>query len=121
MGDESKDLLGLRPLADTVHVLAKGAVDGAAAFLGRICNPAAEEFSLLLRDRISYWRLANAVSMARKAEAKYEERIGSAHAQVHPRLAAAVIENSSWTDVEQVQEMWAGLLVSSCTKDGRDE
>jgi hypothetical protein len=31
------------------------------------------------------------------------------------------IEHGSWVDADEVQEMWAGLLASSCTKDGKDE
>jgi hypothetical protein len=31
------------------------------------------------------------------------------------------IRNSSWVEDKQIQEMWAGLLASSCTPDGKDE
>jgi len=32
---------------------------GINSFLGSICMPAAEEFGLLLRDKIAYYRLKN--------------------------------------------------------------
>lgn len=43
----------------------------------------------------------------------------SAHA--HPRLAMQVIEHASWAEEDDVQALWAGLLVSSCSPDGRDD
>jgi hypothetical protein len=63
--DESKslDILGLKPYGDSVKVVTQAAVDGAAAYLGKICLPAAEEFGLLLKDKVSRWRAANAVSI----------------------------------------------------------
>lgn len=63
MSRESRDVFGLAPFGESLHTLTKAAVDGAAAFLGRICLLAAEEFGLLLRDKISRWRAANAVAV----------------------------------------------------------
>jgi hypothetical protein len=41
--------------------------------------------------------------------------------QAHPRVLHEIIENASWVDDEEVQAMWAGLLASSCTEDGKDD
>src|SRR5262245_24403654 len=38
----------------------------------------------------------------------------------HPRIVGAILEQSSWIDDDMVQEMWAGLLSTSCTEDGDD-
>jgi abortive infection alpha-like protein len=121
--DESKslDILGLKPYADSVKIVTQGAVDAAAAFLGRICLPAAEEFGLLLKDKVSRWRATNAVNIAAKAEKKLKLIPNAEGMHAHPRLVASIIEHGSWSDDDQVQEMWAGLLASSCTQDGRDE
>jgi hypothetical protein len=110
----------IKPLVESVKILSQGAVDGAAAFLGRICLPAAEEFGLLLRDRVSGWRAANATRMAQKAEEMLREsgRIGQ-HA--HPRLAVEIVEKGSWAEEDILQSSWAGLLASSCTEDGKDD
>ncbi len=92
------------------------------AFLSKICMPAAEEFGLLLRDKIANWRAKNLENMAKKAKTKLENRcqqIEETHA--HPRLVSLIIEQSSWIDTDEIQEMWAGLLSSSCTKDGNDD
>lgn len=45
--NKSLDVLGVKPIADSVNTVTKGTVDGASAFLSRICLPAAEEFGLL--------------------------------------------------------------------------
>jgi hypothetical protein len=47
---KSLDILGIKPIADAVNTVTRDAVEGAAAFLSRICLPAAEEYGLLLPD-----------------------------------------------------------------------
>ena len=54
-------MFGLAAYGEALNTLAKGAVDGASAFLSKICLPAAEEFGLLLRDKLSVWRAKNAI------------------------------------------------------------
>lgn len=124
MGNEkshSLDVLGVKPLADSVKQVTQAAVDGAAAFLSRICLPAAEEFGLLLRDKVARYRAANAVRVAQKAEQKLALPGGEVDVHAHPRLVGIVLGNGSWTDADDIQELWAGLLASSCTPDGQDE
>jgi len=122
MADEtpkSGDLLGLAPYGEAIKVATQGFVDGTGAFLGRICLPAAEEFGLFLRDRVRSLRANHAVSIAQKAEKLLGE--DAKHLHAHPRLVMRIIEDGSWADNEAVQDMWAGLLASSCCPDGRDE
>ncbi len=117
---KSLDILGLKPVADSINTVTKASVEGASAFLSRICLPAAVEFGLLLRDKISNWRINNTICMTQKAEEKFGKfAVEGAHA--HPRLAANIIDKSSWSQDNHVQDMWAGLLASSCTKDAKDE
>ncbi len=66
--NRSLDLLGIKPIADSIHTVTQAVVDGATEFLSRMCLPAAEEFGLLLRDRVSHWRAVNAAKIATKAE-----------------------------------------------------
>jgi len=116
--EKTRDVLGLAPYGEAVRVVAQSVVDGAGAFLGRICLPAAEEFGLLLRDRVANWRRANAVLIAQKAE----RLLGNVpNSYAHPRLVYQILENGSLADDDTLQEMWAGLLVSSCSANGRDE
>jgi len=119
--NKSLDVLGLKPVADSVNTITKGTVDGASAFLSRICLPAAEEFGLLLKDRVSAWRAKNAVEIANKAQLLLEKQAGSLALSAHPRIIYSTIENGSWSEDDFMQSFWAGLLASSCTPDGKDE
>jgi len=115
------DILGIQPIAASIETLTTAAVDGAAAILSRICLPAAEEFGLLLRDRVRYWRALNIAKLASKTEAKLKALQVAASAHAHPRIVSKIIEEASWSDDESIQEMWAGLLASSCSDDGSDD
>jgi hypothetical protein len=118
---KSLDVLGIRPVTEAFSHAAKAAIDGASSFLGRICLPAAEEFGLLLQDKVRSWRAKNAIVIVCEAEARFQKYKLSAEAHAHPRLVAAVLEHGSWSDDKTAQDMWAGLLASSCSQDGRDE
>ena len=65
---QSFDILGIKPVGEAVNTIVKGSVEGTSAFLSRICLPAAEEFGLLLQDKISHWRTQNLIRIAEKAE-----------------------------------------------------
>jgi hypothetical protein len=114
------DFLGIRPVGEAVKKVTDASVDGAAAFLSRICLPAAEEFGLLLRDRVRYWRSQNIASIL----ARTQDKLAASHEDdlsAHPRIVSQIVENGSWIDDSVVQDMWAGLLSSSCTEVGDDD
>lgn len=98
-------------------VLAKAAV----RFLDLICAPAAEEVGILLRDQMRHWRRANALRLLQAAKLKHDAEAISPQATAHPRLVAEVIEYGSLCDDGMLQDLWGGLLTSSCSEDGRDE
>lgn len=118
---KSIDILGLQPIAKAIGTITKGAVDGATAFFGRICLPAAEEFGLLLRDRVAHWRTLNLINIAQKTEAILDKQGDKENCHVHPRVIAGILDHGSWHDSDDIQQMWSGLLASSCTSDGGDE
>jgi len=115
------DLLGIKPAAEAVHKVASAAIEGASAVWSCICLPAAEEVGLLLRDRVSYWRACNLLSMTKKLEKKLAEKKIPAGAHAHPRLVHAIVEQGGWVEDSLVQDMWVGLLSSSCTDSGDDD
>ena len=86
-----------------------------------MCLPAAEEFGLALQDRISDWRARNAVRMLNRANEFHLFRSPDPTERLSPRLAHIAIEEASWIEDEQVQEMWSGLLASSTSLDGRSD
>lgn len=115
------DVLGVKPIAESVNTVTEAAVRGASAFLSRICLPVAEEFGLLLKDKVGAWRASNAVAIAAKAQILLEKQARHSALHAHPRIVNSVIENGSWTESDFVQQIWAGLLASSCTEKGNDE
>jgi hypothetical protein len=110
----SLDVLGIKPVGEAVKAGTNALIEGAAAFLGRICLPAAEEYGLLLRDRVRHWRAENLAAVVAKAEKKSRESELSPEAQAHPRIVSMILENGSWQDDEGLQDLWAGLLTASC-------
>jgi hypothetical protein len=124
MSEEGKavDIFGIKGLSDSVKIVTQGAVDGAAALLGRICLPAAEEFGGLLRDKVSKWRGRNSILILNTAEPLIQNREAKEGALKAPaQVVYRIIEYGSWSDDSKLQRMWAGLLASSCTSDGTDE
>jgi hypothetical protein len=119
-GTGAHDLLGIAAVARAVERVTDSAVRGAEAVLARVCLPAAEEFGLLFRDKVGEWRRRNAVATVQKAQRQLEEA-ASEDRHAPPRLILESLSHASWTDSEEVQEMWAGLLASSCTHGGRDD
>lgn len=121
MNDETKsvDLLGVKPIGESLKIATQGTIDGVSAVLSRICLPAAEEFGLLFRDHIRNWRLQNLMETLKKTEEKLRDSSENLHA--HPRIVWDIVDKCSYADDALVQELWSGLLVSSCTTDGDDD
>ena len=69
----SLDVLGIKPVAEALSHATKNSIDGASAFLGRICLPAAEELGLLLQDKVRAWRAKNAVSVVAEAQERFDK------------------------------------------------
>lgn len=120
-GDKSLDILGVKPLADSVNVVVSGTVTGAMAFLSKICMPAAEEYGLLIKDKVSRQREKNAEAVAVKAQKLLEARNETQTVSAHPKIIYSTLEQGSWATDDLVQSFWAGLLATACTAEGNDE
>ena|ERR1035437_8083069 len=118
--NKSLDVFGVKPIGEAFSTVTKGGVEGAGAFLSRICLPAAEEFGLLLQDKVRGWRGNNVAKIVEEAEKLIGSR-ASEDLNGHPRIVHKILENGSWSDDDVVRKMWAGLLASSCTKDGKND
>lgn len=119
--DQSLDILGIKPVSKSVEKITEKSLDGASAFLSRICLPAAEEFGLLLQDHVKSWRANKATKLAMKAEKKVLLYHGESDVKVHPRIAHSIFEEGSWAEDEIIHDMWAGLLASGCEETGLDD
>ena len=107
--------------ADPHVILRELRMARALAFMRCICPPAAEAITALFHKTLSNVRLANIVEIALKAERLLAQE-PNAHCMVaHPDLTVRILEHGSWVDAEWLQDLWAGLLATSCTFEGQDD
>jgi len=88
-------------------------LEGLGKFFGKICLPAADEFGLLLKDKIAFYRLKNLAEITRKAESIIQKNGILISGQGNPKLLKEVIEEGSWDEDSGIQSMWAGLIAES--------
>ncbi len=117
----SLDILGVKPLGEAAHTTVEMTFQGIEGFLKIVCVPALDEIGLLLRDKVRHWRLNNILRILDKAKGKIHLVNEELKIEAHPRVALAIIDHGSLNDNDEVQEMWAGLFASSCTKDGQED
>lgn len=117
----SPDLVSLGAGAVAGGYAAYAAVTTAAGVLKRICLPAAEELGEYFKDRVAGWRAIQAVDILKRTEEKLKLNCVPEEHHAHPRLVHRILDEGTWTDDAAIQEMWAGLLSSSCTEDGEDD
>jgi hypothetical protein len=115
------DILGIKPIGDAINTTVTKSFEGIEGFLKLVCSPALEEVGLLLKDQVRHWRLNNVLRILHKAQGKLDFSDGQLQIKAHPRVALSIIENGSLNDNDEIQDLWAGLFVSSCTADGQDD
>jgi hypothetical protein len=120
-GKPARDLLGIAPYGEAIKIVVEKTTETAQQFLYEICKPAAAEFGLLLRDNVRAWRAKNLANIANKARELVTINAEGVQLRAHPRIVSEIVENGSWCDDETLQNMWAGLLASSCSATGTDE
>ncbi len=115
------DIFGIKPIANAIDKTVQKSLEGIGGFLQLTCKPALGELGLLVQDQVRHWRLKNVIKMLEKAKGKLDFNDEKLQLTSHPRIGLSIIENSSLIDNEEVQDMWAGLFVSSCTESGTDD
>jgi hypothetical protein len=93
----------------------------ALGFIRRICPAAADRAKVLFYVELSNVRVANAVEIALRAEYLLASNPDANKMLAHPDLIVRIVEDGSWVDVDWIQQLWAGLLATSCTVEGQDE
>ena len=86
-----------------------------------ICPAAEEEVTRMLRKEFSSARVAGGIRIALIAERLLQPRSEANSLRAPAGLVLHILEMGSWSDEDSTQAMWAGLLASSCTRDGADE
>jgi hypothetical protein len=119
MADDKKltDLLGVQPLAKAVEIGAHTASE----LLLAVCKPAAEELGQFLAECVRAYRHKNAVDVLALAVDIVRKENGDKPVSAPPALVYRVLEESSWEDNDEIKALWAGLLASACSEDGKDD
>ncbi len=115
----SLDILGVKGISESIKIITQASVDGAQAFLSRVCLPVAEEFGLLLKDYVSNWRKTNTIGILSSAEEMAKDRIGKE--TISPRIVYEILDKGSLNEQPSFQRIWAGLLVTSLSEDSEDD
>ncbi|HTB97270.1 MAG TPA: hypothetical protein VK716_09700 [Terracidiphilus sp.] len=106
---------------DPEDILREFRIAGVLAFVARISPAALEEVSRLIREGLSNYRVASAIEIALKAERILSFGVNSERMRAPAHLVVRILESGSWADSESAQQLWAGLLATSCSLSGRDD
>ncbi len=93
----------------------------AVGFLSRICPHGVDQISHLIRSRLSNNKVTSAVGIALHAENVLSSSLANERTVANPRLTVRVLEEGSRAEEAHLQHLWGGLLIASCSEDGRDE
>jgi len=106
---------------DPEDVLREFRVANVLGFVQRISPQASDRVRQLLREGLSNYRVASAIEIALKAERILSFGANADLMRAPARLVERILEDGSWADADATQQLWAGLLATSCTPSGRDE
>jgi hypothetical protein len=90
-------------------------------FLCRLCQSGAEEAILLFGGQFDKEHVETLVKIALAAENKLASEPDFDRRRAHPKLVANILREGSWSSDEPIIQLWAGLLVSSCSVDEPDD
>jgi hypothetical protein len=89
-------------------------------FLCRICRNQAKEAIVMLGGELDKQRVENATEIAFAAETMLASNPDFDRMRAPAPLIATILNHGSWAD-EFTRQLWAGLLVTSCSIEGGDE
>lgn len=93
----------------------------ALAFFNRICPNGALEVSQLVREGFSSHKVGNAANIALDAQSLLKSNPNAGDVRLPPALLIRILEQATSTDEDWLRQLWAGLLVASCSIDGTDD
>ena len=74
-----------------------------------------------MREGLGDYRVISAIEIALRAEQMLALYPGADTMHAPAKLVMRILEDGSWIDSDAIQEMWAGLLATSCSTDGNDD
>jgi hypothetical protein len=89
-------------------------------FLSRICHADARESILMLGGELDQHRTLKAMEIAQRAEVLLDSDPNVDKLRAQPQLIKNILRHGSWS-AGLTSQLWAGLLATSCTLDGKDE
>jgi hypothetical protein len=90
-------------------------------FVCQLCHAEAEEAILLLGKDLHPDRTATILKITHTAEHLLASNPDADRMRAHPKLVANILRDGSWAVDEPTMQLWAGLLVSSCSVDPPDD
>lgn len=90
-------------------------------FVCRLCPSITPEDIQSLGKELDEARTRSAIEIALKAEMLLAQEPDADDMHAHPQIVASILRNGSWSSDSAMQQLWAGLLVSSCSAEGTDE
>ncbi|TFH75212.1 hypothetical protein E3V39_03550 [Gammaproteobacteria bacterium LSUCC0112] len=89
--------------------------------IAKLCYKGADELGRKFAEETGAWRQRNAGAILEQANQKYERLGFNGDEQASPRLVHHILDEGSWSESSIVQDLWSGLLASSCTLEGNDD
>ena len=114
-------MFGIEPIAEAGLQVTQASIDGVSAFLRAVCLPGLQELGYMIQDKVRYWRLNNVLRMLEKAKGRLSFEENGLRLTANPRVGLSIINCSSEVDNDELQNLWAGLFISSCSVDGQDD
>jgi hypothetical protein len=114
----------LRNAADhtpTEDILSPFRMAKSLEFLGRLCPDAVQDISRLVRTGLGNMRVANAVQIALNAESMLALEPQGYKMHANRETLQRIIADGSWADEDWIQQLWTGLLVTSCAVEVKDQ
>ena len=102
-------------------VLREFRIANVLAVVHRIAPDAVDQVRELFRESLSNYRVASAIEIALRADRMLA--FGPSYEQMRApsSLVLRILEQGSWADAEATQQLWAGLLATSCSLTGWDD
>jgi len=108
-------------LIEPEDILSEFRLARSLAFLCRISPTATQELKLLFREGLSNLRTTNIIAITNRAEIMLAAEGGSERLHAPENVVLTIVKNGSWAEDPATQQLWAGLLATSCTLLGDDQ